>query len=123
MRSEFFTHADAGIRNTVSEYDIVRGSSGFTEGFKSNASTIMGEFYGIAYDIDQDLTKPYFVSQHIMGFRFIPVYDKLQITVDSKAVGDIQYRVCNGSNIDRFRIIGDISTLDTADVQYIIDQG
>ena len=60
MRSEFFTHADAGIRNTVSEYDIVRGSSGFTEGFKSNASTIMGEFYGIAYDIDQDLTKEIF---------------------------------------------------------------
>ena len=90
---------------------------------QTDRTAVIGEFYGVVQDVDQNLPDADRLRHDIGIFHRFTVYLKVQAPVQKGTVYDLNCTIRNDGDIRRNRGEYHLSAFDTAQIQYIIQQG
>ena len=120
---KFLTHTHTGICHAVSHLEMAVIFPWMISCFKYDPASVICKFHRIAQNIHQNLPDPDCICKDIRVLRFFPSHFKLNLPVRQKSVCNVCYYISNLCDIRRNRAEFCLAAFNTADVQYIVDQG
>ena len=121
MLQKVGTHTDACVGNGNDGGDLTPVRFRNHIGREGNGATVGGKFDGVAQDVQHDLPEPEGVRQNVR-VGGVTVFRELKLSALQISPGNCQHVVDDDPQIHGFRIKGNFSAFNAADVQHIVDE-